>query len=68
MIKIIFLITLITSFSVSYSEETIQTAFENDGSLTAKEFHHVAKKERKELVHNITHRNQRHKHERSLDN
>ncbi|MBK2028738.1 hypothetical protein IB655_02570 [Francisella noatunensis] len=49
--KIFLLVVFIFScINVPYSQDTIQSAFEDDGSLTIKEFHHIAKQQRKELV------------------
>ncbi|MBY7734686.1 hypothetical protein [Francisella philomiragia] len=50
LLLIVFISCLI---KVSYSQETIQSAFEDDGSLTIKEFHHIAKQQRKELVNGL---------------
>ncbi|XSZ47675.1 hypothetical protein ACP8HZ_04855 [Francisella noatunensis] len=41
------------------SQDTIQSAFEDDGSLTIKEFHHIAKQQRKELVKSFHQQHQR---------
>ena len=52
--KIFLLVVFIFScINVSYAQDTIQSAFEDDGSLTIKEFHHIAKQQRKELVNGL---------------